>query len=252
MIPALDEADNIGRVVTELSALPEAPDVLVIDDGSSDDTREVASRMGASVVSMPFNCGIGASVQVGVWMALAGGYEVVARFDGDGQHDPRQLERLRAHLDDDTADFVLASRYLEKSGFQSTFMRRLGSRWFAVLLRAVSGLKITDPTSGCWVANRKAAEVLFEEYSSDYPEVDSLVHLGKSGCRIREISVDFRARAGGRSSIEGLHVLYYMLKVTIALIIGRVRPTGAPNDGDPGWISSSTIKQSPSSARSSR
>lgn len=223
VVPAWNEAGSVGRVVSEARALAERPDVLVIDDGSQDETAAAAAAAGAHVVSMPFNCGIGAAVQTGLRFGLARGHAVIARFDGDGQHDPRALATLLAPLAAGTADFVLGSRYLTGEGFQSGAARRVGIRWFSALLRLGAGLHVTDPTSGCWAANRRAAEVLAIEYASDYPEVDSIVHLAKHGCRISEVPVSMRKRASGHSSIAGLGVLYYMIKVTLALLTGQLR-----------------------------
>ena len=224
ILPALNEAGNIGAVVRELRALDPAPDVLVIDDGSTDDTAGVARRAGATVLQMPFNSGIGATVQAGLTYAVRYDYDVVARFDGDGQHDPLALHRLRAPIAAGQADFVLGSRYIEQAGFKSTALRRLGSWWFGVLLRPVLRMRITDPTSGCWVVNNRALRVLYAEYSYDYPEVDSLVRLSRCGCRIVEVPVQMRQREVGHSSIFGLKVPYYMLKVTLALLIAWLRP----------------------------
>lgn len=231
VVPAYNEEGSIDAVIREARALPDRPDVVVIDDGSSDGTAEVARSAGADVLRMPFNCGIGASVQAGVALGLARGYEMIVRFDGDGQHDPAQIPKLVAAVESGEADFVLGSRYLGTDGYQSTFMRRLGARWFSVLLRVFCGIAITDPTSGFWAANRRAAAVVEREYSSDYPEVDSIVSLRRHDCRVRESAVTMRERAGGRSSIQGLRVLYYMLKVTIALLIGRVRARATTHGG---------------------
>jgi glycosyltransferase involved in cell wall biosynthesis len=222
IVPAFNEGRSLGGVIAELFALDEPPDVLVVDDGSSDDTSEVATKFGARVLALPYNCGIGATVQAGLAWGLERGYETIARFDGDGQHDPRSLFALRRAVDSGKADFVVGSRYVRKEGFQSTFLRRFGSKWFALLLRLLSGLKITDPTSGCWVANARAARILRSDYSSDYPEVDALIRLHRAGCTIEEEAIEMRARAEGRSSIDAFRAVYYMLKVTIALVIGRI------------------------------
>lgn len=225
IVPALNEAGNIGKVIQDLKNLNQPLDILVVDDGSDDETYTLATEMGARVLRMPFNCGIGASVQVGIRFGLENGYSVVARLDGDGQHDPIELTRLCQPIWEKDADFVLGSRYLLCDGFVSTWPRRLGRRWFMLLLRLFCGLRVTDPTSGFWVANRRAATVLYKEHSSDYPEVDSLVHLYRNGRVIQELPVKMRARASGSSSIDWSRTFYYMLKVTIALLIGRVRPT---------------------------
>jgi glycosyltransferase involved in cell wall biosynthesis len=222
VVPAWNEAGSIARVVSELQALPESPDVLVVDDGSTDDTAELARTAGARVLSLPYNAGIGATVQAGIAWGVERRYGTIARFDGDGQHAPTALELLLSPLTAGEADFVLGSRYLDGEGFQSTWARRTGSGWFSFLLRLLTGLRITDPTSGCWAANGRAAAVLHADYTSDYPEVDSILRLHRAGCRIREVSIVMRARTEGESSIDALRAVYYMIKVTLALVIGRV------------------------------
>ncbi|HEX3597595.1 MAG TPA: glycosyltransferase family 2 protein [Polyangiaceae bacterium] len=222
VIPAWNEAASIARVVAELRALSDPPDVVVVDDGSLDDTARTARDAGAAVLRLPFNCGIGATVQAGIAWGLEREYRAMVRLDGDGQHDPSAVTLLLGPIEAGEADFVLGSRYLEREGFQSTRARRLGSRWFAWLLRGMSGLKITDPTSGCWAGNARALAVLHAEYASDYPEVDSLLRLHRAGCRIAERPIRMRPRGEGQSSIDAIGAIYYMLKVTIALLIGRV------------------------------
>lgn len=222
VVPAWNEASSIARVIGELATLDEPPDVLVVDDGSTDETAKLARAAGAAVLRLPFNCGIGATVQAGIAWGLERDYRAMVRLDGDGQHDPAAVATLTAPIEAGEADFVLGSRYIERAGFQSTWARRLGSRWFSWLLRVVSGLTITDPTSGCWAGNAHALAVLRADYSSDYPEVDSLVRLQRAGCRIAERPVRMRPRGEGESSINSIAAVYYMLKVTIALLIGRV------------------------------
>jgi glycosyltransferase involved in cell wall biosynthesis len=163
-------------------------------------------------------------VQTGIRLALDEGYDFVARLDGDGLHDARVLPALLAFLQSGQADFVVGSRYVEREGFQSSATRRLGSRWFRLLLRLACGQQVSDPTSGLWAANRRAAVLLAAEYASDYPEVDALVLLARSGCRIVEVPTVMRERAAGTSSINAPRALYYMLKVTVALGIGSLRP----------------------------
>jgi glycosyltransferase involved in cell wall biosynthesis len=221
VVPAFNEAATVGRVVAEARALPQAPDVVVVDDGSSDGT---GVGVDARVVRLPFNCGIGAAVQTGLRLALADGYDRVARLDGDGQHDARVLPTLFALLDSGQADFVVGSRYVAGEGFQSSLLRRLGSRWFRMLLRLASGQEVSDPTSGLWAANRRATAVLAADYASDYPEVDALVLLARSGCRVVEVPTVMRERTAGTSSINAPRALYYMLKVTVALGVGSLRP----------------------------
>ncbi len=227
ILPAFNEQGSIGLLIRQLKELANSPDLVVVDDGSADRTADVARSLGATVIRMPFNSGIGATVQAGLRYAVRKRYDLVVRLDADGQHDPADLSRLRKPLTEERADLVLGSRYIERRGFQSTWPRRLGSSWFGILLRPLLGQKITDPTSGFWMANARAAEVLAREYSYDYPEVDALVRLRLSGCRIVELPVNMRQREKGRSSISGLKVPYYMLKVTLALLIAWLRPHDA-------------------------
>ncbi|MFQ5513651.1 MAG: glycosyltransferase family 2 protein [Myxococcota bacterium] len=223
LVPAFNEEANIKSVVRELRQHARGVEVIVIDDGSWDATAERARTAGARVIQLPFNTGIGATVQTGLRVALALGHELVVRIDGDGQHDSRDLDRLLTPIERGEADFVLGSRHLADGGFRTTLPRRLGIRWFSFLLRTFCGLRITDPTSGFWAANPRAARLLLAESASDYPEVDSLVYLSRRGCCIEERPVTMRPRGAGRSSIEGLHTLYYMLKVSVALLAGRLR-----------------------------
>jgi glycosyltransferase involved in cell wall biosynthesis len=231
VVPAFNESGSLPGLVAELRGLPEAPDVLVIDDGSADDSAEIAARAGARVIRLPYNCGIGVAVQTGIVWGRDRGYDLVVRFDGDGQHDPGVLASLKEKVLSGDADFVVGSRYLAKEGFQSTWARRFGSRWFSLLLGIVAGISMTDPTSGLWLGNRRALEVLAVEYASDYPEVDSLVRLHRAGCRLAESPVRMRARVFGRSSIDLARSVYYMLKVTVALLVGRVERPVSTGEG---------------------
>ena len=228
IVPAFNEEASIARVVTELRAVAASATILVIDDDSIDATMELAQNAGARVVRMPYNCGIGATIQTGLTFAMREQFDTVVRVDGDGQHDPRDVPKLLAALGDGRADFVLGSRYIEGDGFQASPSRRVGILWFCAMLRFACGLRVTDPTSGFWAANRRVATLLYEQYSADYPEVDSLVYLTRHRCRLEEVPVVMRARDGGHSSIEGMATIYYMIKVTVALLASRMRrPRGA-------------------------
>jgi glycosyltransferase involved in cell wall biosynthesis len=198
-------------------------DIVVIDDGSEDDTGTLARRAGAVVLRHTCNLGIGAAVQTGFLYALQEGYDFVVRNDGDGQHDPKQIPLLLEPLQKDEADIVVGSRFLAREGYQSTFVRRVGIFILGIVSTLV-GTRITDPTSGYWAVNRRALTVLAKSQPDDYPETEALMHASRFGCRVREKPVIMYARIAGRSSISAMYSGFYMLKVVLALLVGRLRP----------------------------
>jgi glycosyltransferase involved in cell wall biosynthesis len=221
IIPTLNEAPNIAAVVAAVRARFTG-DVVVIDDGSEDDTAQRARHAGAIVLRHPCNLGIGAAVQTGFLYALAHGYEAVVRLDGDGQHDPSFLPQFLHELETDHADVIVGSRFLAREGYQSTLVRRAGILILGVL-SALVGARVTDPTSGYWALNRRALGVLARSQPDDYPETQALVLVTRAGCRIRELPVVMQARNAGRSSIGALHSGFYMVKVILAVLIERLR-----------------------------
>lgn len=222
IIPAFNEAGSIVGVINA-SRQHFAGDVAVIDDGSEDDTAALARAAGAAVLRHPCNLGIGAAVQTGFLYALSRGYDFVVRQDGDGQHDPSQIPRLLAVLQADEADIVVGSRFLAREGYQSTLVRRLGIFILGIVSTLV-GTRVTDPTSGYWGVNRRALQVLAKSHPDDYPETEALVMASRAGCRVGEVPVIMYARIAGESSIGSIYSGFYMLKVVLALLIGRLRP----------------------------
>ena len=222
IIPAFNES---GSIVGVISAARQhfSGDVAVIDDGSEDDTAALARSAGAKVLRHACNLGIGAAVQTGFLYALQEGYDFVVRQDGDGQHDPVQIPRLLAVLERDEADIVVGSRFLAREGYQSTVVRRVGI-FVLGIVSALVGARITDPTSGYWAVNRRALTVLARSHPDDYPETEALVLASRAGFRVREQPVIMYERIAGRSSIGTLYSGFYMLKVVLALLIGRLRP----------------------------
>lgn len=200
-------------------------DVVVIDDGSDDATAARAGDAGALVISLPFNLGIGGAVQTGFLYARDHGYELMAQVDGDGQHDPAALALLLAAMEtDSTLDAVCGSRFLSHEQlYRSSMARRLGIRLFAFALTHALHRRVTDPTSGFRLWNRRAIELFALAYPHDYPEVESLLMLHANRFRVSEVAVPMHRRNAGRSSITKLQSPYYMLKVSLALLAGSLR-----------------------------
>ncbi len=219
IVPALDEARSLPGVVAGLRAAPVPLDVCVVDDGSSDDTARVAARAGAAVLRLPVNLGIGGAVQAGYLWARERGYDAAVQVDGDGQHDPASLPALLAPIADGRADLAVGSRFLAEGGFRSTAARRVGIRYLSWLLRLRSGARVTDATSGFRAAGRRAIELFAASYPSDYPELEAIALATRNGLSIVEVPVRMHERRHGRSSISSLRAVYYMVKVTAALVI---------------------------------
>ncbi len=223
IIPAYNEAECLPTVIRDVRDHLARADILVIDDGSTDATGAIAREENALLLEHPYNMGIGATMQTGFLYALRNGYDLAVQVDGDGQHDPEHIPDLIAPILKGEADVIIGSRYLEAGGFQSSILRRAGIRFFSVLNSALTGKKVTDPTSGFRAYNRKAVALLAEDYPSDYPEAESLVLLHNHKILFKEIPVRMKDRQGGISSINLLRSVYYMLKVTLSMIIGMLK-----------------------------
>lgn len=224
IIPALNEAESILDVISSIQQHAPWADVAVLNDGSTDATGEIAQAAGAVVLHMPYRVGIGASVQAGYMFADHYGYEVVVRVDGDGQHPIEDIPRLVCGLEQQQVDLIIGSRYIEDRGYSGSVARRAGSLILANLISAITGSRITDPTSGFTAANRRTIRLCAQVYPHDYPEPEALVILHRAGLRICEIPVTMKPRQGGRSSITTLRSAYYMIKVILAILIGLLRP----------------------------
>ena len=198
-------------------------DYIVINDCSTDRTKEICEEYGFHYVDLPINLGIGGAVQTGYKYAWENGYDMAVQVDGDGQHDPEFLELMAEYLETHQVDMVIGSRFIEKQGFQSSGMRRVGIRFFSGLIRLMTGKTITDPTSGLRMAGRNVIELFSKDYPRDYPEPESVVAILRKGLKVAEVPVIMREREGGVSSISMKKSVYYMVKVTLAILIERIR-----------------------------
>jgi glycosyltransferase involved in cell wall biosynthesis len=224
LVPAWNEEGAIGRVVDEIRAFDPAADVVVVDDASSDGTAAVAEGRGATVLRLPFNVGIGGAVQTGIRYARDEGYDVAVRLDGDGQHDASEIGKLLAPIHAGEADLVIGSRFVDPGGtYRPPFARRMGIRVFAGLVSVLGGQRVTDTTSGFVALSRSGIELFAVEYPHDYPEVEATLVALRSGLRLTQVQVEMRERQTGTSSITLVRSLYYIVKVTLALLVASLR-----------------------------
>lgn len=226
IIPAYNESESIQKTIEEIKKNAADFDYVVINDCSVDNTRDICERNGYNVVNLPINLGIGGAVQTGYKYGMKYGYDLAVQVDGDGQHDPRFLSEMSEHLLNTGADMVIGSRFIEKEGFQSSGARRAGIKYFTFLIRLLTGKTVTDPTSGLRMVNRDIMERFAQDYPKDYPEPESVVAVLRRGKKVKEMPVVMRERNGGVSSISLKKSVYYMIKVSLAILIEKMRPRG--------------------------
>jgi glycosyltransferase involved in cell wall biosynthesis len=219
VMPAYNEEKVIGDTLAELT--PVAPDVLVVDDGSEDNTAEMARAAGASVLKLATNLNYGGALQAGFRHAVRNtDFPYIVTFDADGQHDPAYIDPLLVPLRDGEADYVLGSRYLEGGSTGASFSRDMGARLFAAATSIALGARITDPTSGLVAMTREVARVfLLELFPQDYPDADVIIMLDRMGFKISEVPVTMRPSKSGKSMHAGLiKPLYYIAKMSVSML----------------------------------
>ncbi len=235
VIPAFNESASVGTLVQRLHRALPGVDLLVIDDGSTDSTARAVPGF-VRVVSLPFNLGIGGAMQTGYRFAAMNGYDIAIQVDGDGQHRPSEVARLIDTLVKGEADMVLGSRFLEGTRYRQTFLRMSGIRLLGLLIRALTGLDLTDCTSGFRAVNRRVIRAFAHWYPEDYPEPEVVLLLHRAHFRIIEAPVRMRQRRAGATSIPLMKGTFYMVKVVTALLLDMIRapwPQGKVEENEP-------------------
>jgi len=224
VVPAYNEERSIAKTLRDIKNCWPDIDVLVINDGSLDHTSEEARKQCPHVIDLPYNLGIGGAIQCGFKYAWEAGYDIAVQIDGDGQHDPKYIEDILIPVVSEECDLCIGSRFLNyQSGFKSTFARRLGINFFSGLISFLTKTRITDPTSGFRAYNRKIIQIFIEDYPIDFPEPEAVVIAKRYNARIKEVPARMRKRIGGISSIRYFKTLYYMIKVTSAILIDLIK-----------------------------
>lgn len=226
IIPAYNEAKNIKIVIEDLKENAPDFDYIIINDCSKDNLQEVCNELDYNMINLPVNLGIGGGVQTGYKYARENNYDVAIQFDGDGQHDAKYIHSLLEALEQNQLDMVIGSRFIEKQGFQSSITRRCGISFLSNLIKIVTGKRILDVTSGFRIVNKNVINQFCEYYPHDYPEPESIVDVVTQGGKVGEVAVKMRERQGGTSSINSIKSVYYMVKVSLAIVIAGLKGKG--------------------------
>jgi len=220
LIPAYNEGTRIAEVVKSVQDVVPDCDIIVVNDGSWDNTAAAAEASGATVVSHPFNMGYGVAIQTGYKYAYAKGYDFVVQIDGDGQHDPAYIPCLLDPVIAGKTDFALGSRFLEVESYEPSLARRAGMAFFRKMVSWITGVRITDSTSGYQAFNREVIRFFTTEvFPVDYPDADMLITLHFARFRIMELPVRMYSNVAGKSMHSGLKPFYYMFKMLLSILV---------------------------------
>jgi glycosyltransferase involved in cell wall biosynthesis len=223
IVPAYNEAEAIEAVIAELRSFDPKLEIIVVDDGSMDGTAERAEKLGVAVVRLPFNLGIGGAMQTGYQYARDQGFDLAVQVDGDGQHDPREITQLVEPILSGEADMAVGTRFAGGRRYRPPFARRIGIQLFARVVSLIVRQRVTDTTSGFRAVNTRGIALFASDYPHDYPEVETTVLVHQHRLRMVEVPVAMRTRASGHSSITIFQSVYYMIKVSLALLVGLFR-----------------------------
>lgn len=222
IIPAYNEAPNIVNTVENLKKTCPDVDYVIVNDCSQDDTAKICNEHGYNFLSLPINLGIGGGMQTGYRYAVEKDYDIAIQFDGDGQHNAEYINELIKPIKSGEADLVIGSRFIDKKGFQTSFMRRMGINMLGAVLKLCGRVKVTDATSGFRAASKELIKFFSHHYAQDYPEPESIIAARVSGFTVKEVPVVMNERTAGVSSINSLKSVYYTIKVTLAILIYRI------------------------------
>ncbi len=222
IIPCYNEQDSIVKVVDNLKKNAPDVDYLIVNDCSTDNTEKILKENGYNYINNPINLGIGGGVQAGYKYAMQYGYDIAVQMDGDGQHDPKYLNAVIEPVAQGRYDMAIGSRFIEKEGFQTSFMRRLGINIISAFIFVLTGKRVKDTTSGFRACNKKLIDFFAANYADDYPEPEAIMACLACGYSVGEVAVVMEERQGGVSSISSFKSAYYMIKVCLALIVGRI------------------------------
>ncbi|MCX4351315.1 MAG: glycosyltransferase family 2 protein [Lachnospiraceae bacterium] len=222
IVPAYNEAEAISKLIDNLEKNYAQYDYVIINDGSKDQTKKLCREKGYHVLNLPINLGIGGAVQTGYIYASENEYDIAVQIDGDGQHNPKYIEAMIKKMEEENADIVIGSRFITREGFQSSALRRTGINLLSTLIKICTGKRINDVTSGYRIVNRRFIDIYADDYSRDYPEPEAIVTAVMWGGKIIETPVVMNERESGISSINVRKSFYYMIKVTLAIIVRRI------------------------------
>lgn len=230
IIPAYNEEDAILQTVADLKAHCPQADYVVVNDCSRDHTRQLLREKKINYLDLPLNLGIGGGVQTGYKYAVEQGYDITVQFDGDGQHRAECIGALIQPILEGKADMCVGSRFIpedgQRKGFQSSAMRRAGIGFLSGLIRLCTGKTIHDATSGFRACGKALTAAFAESYAQDYPEPEAIITALITGYRVTEVPVEMNERQGGVSSIRAWRSLYYMIKVSLAVLLTGMRLSG--------------------------
>ena len=227
VIPAYNEEKAIADVVNAVNSIFISSDfkidAIVVNDCSTDGTEAIISKINCIALNLPINLGIGGAVQTGFRYAFENGYDFAIQLDGDGQHPANEMPKLVDASINNGFDVVIGSRFISNEGFQSSALRRFGINYFKQLIKMLTGLKVHDSTSGYRLINRKAMEIVCDYYPDEYPEPEAIILYSHHNLLIGEVPVAMLERQGGKSSIGTTASVYYMFKVTLAILFTFMR-----------------------------